>query len=360
MPNQDLKSRLEQLRSEMSQINRNVLQELNQFFQTSNEIGELKEKLGLPYFDPARESQMLQEVLQQNKGPLPTDLVKRLFNEIFKVSVELMGTENKKKLQIQRMPDSQGINITLKNGCKIGGKDTVIMAGPCAVENKEQMELTAQALNRYGIKILRGGAFKPRTSPYSFQGLELEGLKLLRQAADQYGMAVITEVMSIQDIELVSRYADILQVGTRNMFNYTLLKELGKAKKPVFLKRGFMATIEEFILAAEYIYLAGNTEIILCERGIRTFETQTRNTLDISAVPILKKETILPVIVDVSHALGRKDILAPIAKASLAAGADGLMVEAHYNPSIAWSDCAQQLDPLEMESFFAEMRKVLN
>lgn len=359
MSNQDLKSRLEELRSEMTGINSRILNELNRFFQTSNEIGVIKEKLGLPYFDPARESQMLQEVLQANKGPLPSDLVKRLFNEVFKTSVELMGKETKKKLQVQRMPESCNVSITLSNGCILGGQDKAMIAGPCAVENQEQMDETAQALNRYGVRILRGGAFKPRTSPYSFQGLEIEGLKLLRQTADRYGMAVITEVMSIQDIEPICEYADILQVGTRNMFNYSLLKELGKAKRPVFLKRGFMATLEEFILAAEYIHLAGNPEIILCERGIRTFETQTRNTLDISAVPILKRETILPVIVDVSHALGRKDILAPIAKASLAAGADGLMMEAHYNPSIAWSDYAQQLDPNEMDLFFNELKKYM-
>ena len=343
---------LQHLRLRMSKINENILQELNKFIQTSNEIGEVKEKLGLPYFDPVRESQMLQEVQNKNKGPLPTDLAKKIFNEIFKTSVELMGAEGKKKLQVQRGVSSESRVINLHNGARIGGHGKTLIAGPCAVENQEQMEQTGLMLRKHGVKILRGGAFKPRTSPYSFQGLELEGLKLMREVADQHNMAVITEIMSIQDIEPVSQLADILQVGTRNMFNYNLLKELGKVEKPIFLKRGFMATIEEFILAAEYIHLAGNTEIILCERGIRTFETQTRNTLDISAVPILKKETTLPVIVDISHALGRKDILVPIAKASLAAGADGLMVEAHYNPAVAWSDSAQQLGPLEAEEFF--------
>lgn len=355
MSDQDLKSKLESLRSEMTRVNSNLLEELNAFFRLSNQIGTIKESLGLPFFDPTRENQMLQDVLQANKGPLSTDLAKRIFNEIFKMSVEQMGVETKKKLQVQRMPESNDIVIRLKNGTTIGGDKKEIMAGPCAVENLEQMETTAKILAGYGVKILRGGAFKPRTSPYSFQGLELEGLKLLRQVADQHDMAVITEVMSSQDIEPICEYADILQVGTRNMFNYTLLKELGKADKPVFLKRSFMATIEEFILAAEYISLSGNEEIILCERGIRSFETQTRNTLDISAIPILKSQTILPVVVDVSHALGRKDILLPIAKASLAAGADGLMVEAHYNPAIAWSDCAQQLDPSEMDSFFTNL-----
>jgi 3-deoxy-7-phosphoheptulonate synthase len=215
------------------------------------------------------------------------------------------------------------------------------------VESFEQLDDTARFLTGMGVRILRGGAFKPRTSPYSFQGLEEKALKLLRQVADAHGMAVVTEVLDTDTVSLVEEYTDIIQVGTRNMYNYSLLKRIGKSRKPVLLKRGMMATIEEFILAAEYIHLGGNTDIILCERGIRTFETQTRNTLDIAAVPILKKETSLPVIVDISHSTGRKDLAGPMAMAALAAGADGVMVEAHVNPQAALSDANQQLNAQE-------------
>lgn len=350
---------LQSLRQEMSQINSRLLDDLNDFFRISNQIGLLKQRLGLPFFDPVRESEMQNEVLAANQGPMPNDIVKRLFNEIFKASVDLMGVKAQQKLHVQRLPGAKG-HCYQVGGVKIGEGAKVIMAGPCSVEDKRQMQETGALLSRFGVKVLRGGAFKPRTSPYSFQGLEEEGLKLLRETADQYGMAVVTEVMDSGDIDLVCKYADILQVGTRNMFNYSLLKELGQAGKPVLLKRGFMATIDEFILAAEYVYLGGNSEIILCERGIRTFENKTRNTLDISAIPILKQETLLPVIVDVSHSLGRKDVVLPIARACLSAGADGLMVEAHYNPAVAMSDCAQQLDPQEMETFFTAIQGLVS
>jgi len=243
------------------------------------------------------------------------------------------------------------------NGVSIGGDQFVVMAGPCSVESEKQIMEAAEFVASVGGKILRGGAFKPRTSPYSFQGLGEDALKLLKEVATTLDMRVITEVLSSEDLPLIEKYADILQVGTRNMFNYSLLKSIGKIRKPVLLKRGFMATIDEFILAAEYIYNGGNEQIILCERGIRTFETQTRNTLDISAIPILKMETSLPVIVDISHSLGRKDIVLPIAHASLAAGADGLMFESHFNPAAAWSDSQQQLDLKESEDLIRYLEK---
>jgi len=235
----------------------------------------------------------------------------------------------------------------------IGGSYFNIIAGPCSVESAEQIDEIASFLSSLGVRLLRGGAFKPRTSPYSFQGLEERGLKLLREAADRYGMKVVTEVMDTTMVDLIYEYADVLQVGTRNMYNYTLLKALGKVDKPVLLKRGFMATIEEWLLAAEYIACHGNERIILCERGIRTFERYTRNTLDISAVPIVRSISHLPICVDLSHATGRRDIIAPLSKAVLAAGAHALMVEVHPRPEDALSDGYQSLN-------FEEFKEVLS
>ena len=225
----------------------------------------------------------------------------------------------------------------------IGGKEVVVMAGPCVVENEKQIFETAQQVKAAGAKILRGGAFKPRTSPYSFQGLGEEGLKLLAQAGEETGLAVVTEVMSVSQIELVGKYTDIFQVGARNMQNFVLLKELGKIKKPILLKRGMSATIEELLLSAEYILSQGNYEVILCERGIRTFENYTRNTLDLSAIPALKRLSHLPIIVDPSHATGRWRLVSPMAKAAIAVGADGLLIEVHPDPKSALSDGAQTL-----------------
>jgi len=235
----------------------------------------------------------------------------------------------------------------------IGGSYFNIIAGPCSVESAEQIDEIASFLSSLGVRLLRGGAFKPRTSPYSFQGLEERGLKLLREAANRYGMKVVTEVMDTTMVDLIYEYADVLQVGTRNMYNYTLLKALGKVDKPVLLKRGFMATIEEWLLAAEYIACHGNERIILCERGIRTFERYTRNTLDISAVPIVRSISHLPICVDLSHATGRRDIIAPLSKAVLAAGAHALMVEVHPRPEDALSDGYQSLN-------FEEFKEVLS
>ncbi|HDP36421.1 MAG TPA: 3-deoxy-7-phosphoheptulonate synthase [Candidatus Atribacteria bacterium] len=225
----------------------------------------------------------------------------------------------------------------------IGGKEVVVMAGPCVVESEKQIFETARQVKALGAKILRGGAFKPRTSPYSFQGLGEEGLKLLTQAGEETGLAVVTEVMSVNQIELVGKYTDIFQVGARNMQNFVLLKELGKTKKPILLKRGLSATIEELLLSAEYILSQGNYEVILCERGIRTFENYTRNTLDLSAVPVLKRLSHLPIIVDPSHATGRWRLVSPMAKAAIAVGADGLLIEVHPDPRSSLSDGAQTL-----------------
>jgi 3-deoxy-7-phosphoheptulonate synthase len=231
------------------------------------------------------------------------------------------------------------------NGATVGGRQLVVMAGPCAVESRDQLLEAARAVKEAGAHVLRGGVFKPRTSPYSFQGLGEEGLRLLAKARDEIGLPVITEVMDPQQVPLVTTYADILQIGARNMQNYTLLHAVGQAQRPVLLKRGMMSTIEELLMAAEYILSHGNDRIILCERGIRTFEKYTRNTLDISAVPLLKQLSHLPVIVDPSHATGKRELVGPVSQAAVAAGADGLLIEVHPHPEEALSDGAQSLEP---------------
>jgi 3-deoxy-7-phosphoheptulonate synthase len=239
---------------------------------------------------------------------------------------------------------------------EIGGKEVVIAAGPCAVESREQIMTIAESVKKSGAKLLRGGAFKPRSSPYSFQGLGEEGLALLREAADQYDLLVITEVTDIGQIPLVMRYADVLQVGARNMQNFMLLKELGRKRKPVFLKRGMSSTIREWLMASEYILSGGNREVILCERGIRTFENYTRNTLDICAVPVVKKLSHLPIFTDPSHGTGIRNKVIPMARASVAAGADGIIVEVHNDPEHAKSDGAQSLYPEQFAEMMEELR----
>ena len=245
------------------------------------------------------------------------------------------------------------------NGHGIGGNEFIVFAGPCSVESEDQVMLTAESVKKAGAHILRGGAFKPRTSPYDFQGLEEVGLKLLRQASKATGLAVCTEVMSTEDVDLVSEYSDILQVGARNMQNFNLLKRLGKTKRPVMLKRGLSSTIKEFLLSAEYIVTSGNPNVFLCERGIRTFETATRNTFDISAVPVLEELTHLPVVLDPSHATGKRSLIPALAKASVAVGADGLMVEVHPNPEKAFSDGPQSLRLPEFAKLMDDLKPYL-
>jgi 3-deoxy-7-phosphoheptulonate synthase len=239
---------------------------------------------------------------------------------------------------------------------RIGGDEVIVMAGPCSAESEEQVMATAAAVKRGGAKVLRGGAFKPRSSPYSFQGLGEEGLKLLRDAADAHDLKLVSEVMDVSQIDVVGRYSHIFQVGARNMQNFTLLRELGKVRQPVLLKRGISATIEEWLLSAEYVLSGGNTEVILCERGIRTFESYTRNTLDISAIPVVKTLSHLPILVDPSHGTGRRDKVAAMARASVAAGADGLIIEVHCDPDKALSDGAQSMFPVQFDRLMAELR----
>jgi len=248
--------------------------------------------------------------------------------------------------------------FTLDHGVQVGGKQVVVMAGPCSVESFDMLLRIAKEVKRSGATFLRGGAFKPRTSPYSFQGLGEEGLQYLRQAADETGLLVVTEVMDTRTVELVSRYADMLQIGARNIQNFDLLKEVGMSRRPVLLKRGLSSTIHELLLSAEYLLSKGNFKVMLCERGIRTFETATRNTVDINAVPVLKCETHLPVLVDPSHGTGKWNYVLPIARAAVAAGADGLMIEVHDNPEEAKSDGEQSLYPKRFEELMVQVRQV--
>lgn len=248
--------------------------------------------------------------------------------------------------------------IDVGRGVKVGGDQLAVFAGPCAIESDEQFNIVSEAVKKSGANILRGGAFKPRTSPYAFGGLEEEGLKIMRGAGDSLNMPICTEVMDTRDVELVAKYADIIQIGARNMQNFKLLREVGKIDKPVLLKRGLASTIEEWLMAAEYIMAEGNEGVILCERGIRTYETSTRNTFDVSAIPVTQSLTHLPIIGDPSHATGKYSLVAPVAKAAIAAGADGLMIEVHNCPECAASDGPQSLKPEKFDALMKELDKI--
>jgi 3-deoxy-7-phosphoheptulonate synthase len=249
--------------------------------------------------------------------------------------------------------------VVRAGGVEIGGPEVVVMAGPCTIEGRSQVFETARRVAKAGARVLRGGAYKPRTSPYSFQGMGVDGLKILREAGDEFGMATVSEVMELGQIDAMLEYVDILQVGARNMQNFNLLSALGKVRKPVLLKRGMSATIQEWLLAAEYIMQGGNYEIILCERGIRTFETYTRNTLDISAIPVVQKLSHLPIVADPSHATGRRDKVMPLARAAVAAGADGVLIEVHENPEAALCDGPQSLYPAQFARLMDELRIIV-
>lgn len=347
---------LEQLRNKLNIINHNLLKLLSDRARIVQEIGDVKEKQGTPKFDPVREKEMLAELVAANKGPFDDKTIKYLFKQIFQASLNLQESEHKKHLLVSRKKQQEDTIVHIGD-VAVGGSKPLMIAGPCSVESYEQVRLVAKALKEAGIAVMRGGAFKPRTSPYDFQGLGFEGLKILKEAADEFGLKTISEIVDPRHIELASKYIDVIQIGARNMQNFELLKAAGEAQIPILLKRGLAATIDEFLHAAEYIVSRGNTQVMLIERGIRTYEKATRNTLDISAVPILKQESHLPVLVDVTHSTGRKDILAPCAKAALAAGADGIMVEVHPDPATALSDAAQQLNIDEFNLFYASVKE---
>lgn len=282
---------------------------------------------------------------QQERIVQAFDIVERIVN--IKTSYQLSSKQWRK--------ETAAFNV---KGALIGGDDLVMIAGPCAVESEDQLMTIAAHMQQKGIKFLRGGAFKPRTSPYNFQGLEEEGLKLLKKAADKYDLRIVTELMDLSHLELVYPYADIIQIGTRNMYNYALLKELGKLDKPVMLKRGMSARIEEWLLAAEYILLGGNDQVILCERGIRSFDQSTRNTLDIPAISLVKSLSHLPIIADPSQGTGSADLITPTSMAAIAAGADGLMIEVHEHPEVALSDGDQSLNFIQFQELLTGVNKI--
>ncbi|WP_456273722.1 bifunctional 3-deoxy-7-phosphoheptulonate synthase/chorismate mutase [Bacillus sp. AK031] len=345
---------LDQLRSRVDDINLKLLESINERASLVQEIGRVKEKQGMNRFDPVRERDMLNNIIAHNDGPFDNTTIEHIFKEIFKAGLDLLQDGHRKELLVSRKKKPSDTIVKVK-GEEIGDGNPHFIFGPCAVESFDQVTEVARAIRGKGLNLIRGGAFKPRTSPYDFQGLGLEGLKILKQAADDHNLAVVSEIVNPADIEPALEYIDIIQIGARNMQNFELLKAAGAARKPVLLKRGLSATLEEFMNAAEYIISQGNGDIILCERGIRTYERATRNTLDISAVPILKQETHLPVFVDVTHSTGRRDLLLPAAKAALAIGADGIMAEVHPDPAVALSDAAQQMNLEQFDHFYHEL-----
>ncbi|HDG4899175.1 TPA: bifunctional 3-deoxy-7-phosphoheptulonate synthase/chorismate mutase [Staphylococcus aureus] len=351
-----MSNKLESYRSEIVSLNHQILDLLSKRGELAQKIGEEKLKQGTRIYDPQREKEMLNDLIDSNKGPFNDNTIKQLFKEIFKASTDLQKSENEKHLYVSRKLKPEDTIVTFDNGGIIGDGNKSFVFGPCSVESFKQVEAVAKNLHAKGEKFIRGGAFKPRTSPYDFQGLGVEGLKILKQIKDKYDLNVVSEIVNPNDFEVADEYLDVFQIGARNMQNFELLKEAGRTKKPILLKRGLSATIEEFVYAAEYIASQGNQNIILCERGIRTYEKATRNTLDISAVPILKQGTHLPVMVDVTHSTGRKDIMLPTAKAALAVGADGVMAEVHPDPSVALSDAGQQMDLDEFQAFYDELK----
>jgi 3-deoxy-7-phosphoheptulonate synthase/chorismate mutase len=351
-------TRLHDLRSEIDTINIQILELLNRRARIASEIGEVQQRLGTTFYDPARESQMLQALEHANQGPFSNETIKALFKEVFRATLALEESEARQKIMVQRKSPDEKTVITLPDGTEIGNGQFTVVAGSCAVESFEQIDTVGAALKERGVRIMRGMAYKPRTSPYDFQGLGEEGLKIARQVANKYEMQMTSEVLDASLIPIMAEYVDVFWVGARNMQNSYLLRALGKQRQPVILKRSFGATMKELIYAAEYIVSSGNPNVILMERGVRTFEQWTRNTLDISAVPLLKMETHLPVIVDISHSAGRRDIAIPLAKAAKAVGADGLMVEVHPNPPVAMSDAKQQLSIPEFHALMDALETV--
>lgn len=348
---------LNHLRDRIEAINIEILKLLSERGEIAKQIGEDKRKQGTAIYDPEREKEMINMLLDKNDGPFDDNVIKQLFKEIFKASTELQKSNSEKHLLVSRKLKPEDTIVSFDNGAIIGDGKKSFVFGPCSVESIEQVDAVAKNLHQKGEQFIRGGAFKPRTSPYDFQGLGVEGLKILGEMKKRYDLNVVSEIVNPNHFDLADPYVDVFQIGARNMQNFELLKEAGKTNKPILLKRGLSATIEEFIYAAEYIYANGNNKIILCERGIRTYEKATRNTLDISAVPILKQGTHLPVLVDVTHSTGRKDIMLPVARAALAVGADGVMAEVHPDPSVALSDAGQQMDLNEFETFYQEITK---
>ncbi len=345
---------IQQLRTRVDTLNLQLLELLSERAALAESIGELQTQQGTTHYDPVREGEMLDALTAANRGPFSDGVVKSLFKSIFQASMQLEVASDKIKYLTSRQTHTEDTVVYLGD-VPIGSVHSpVLVAGPCSIESAEQMDAVVKFVSERGVKLLRGGAFKPRTDPYSFQGLGVEGLKLGREVCDRYGLKFISEIMDAKDLDAFIEHADMLQIGARNMQNFTLLKAVGRSKKPVLLKRGLSATIEEWVMAAEYLLYEGNENVVLCERGIRTYEKYTRNTLDVSAVALAKLETHLPVLVDVTHSGGRRDLLVPLTKAGLAVGADGIMIEVHPNPAVALSDNKQQVDFEEFDTYLAE------
>lgn len=344
-------AQLAALRHDIDRINLELLAMLSRRAQLTQRVAQLKERTGRDVHDPERELRMLDALVEANEGPLPDHVVAELFQDIFRHSRRFMEQTTREALEVTRSDGRTDAIIEVK-GHRLGA-EPVVIAGPCSVESREQLDATAAFLASRGVRWLRGGAWKPRTSPYDFQGLGEAALELLAEAGHRHGLATVTEVVDTRHVALAARFVDVLQVGARNMQNFELLKEVGRVDRPVLLKRGPAATLQELLKAAEYVVASGNRRVILCERGVRGFERETRYTLDISAVPLLRQMTWLPVVVDVSHAAGRRDILTPLARAALAAGAQGVMVEVHPRPAVALSDSQQQLDFDDFDDFHA-------
>ncbi len=345
---------IQALRIRIDTLNLELLRLLSERASLAEEIGALQTQMGTSHYDPVREGEMLDALTAANRGPFSNGVVKSLFKSIFQASMQLEVASDKVKYLTSRQTHTEDTVVYLGD-VPIGSTHSpVLIAGPCSVESAEQMDAVAQFISERGVKVMRGGAFKPRTDPYSFQGLGVEGLRLGREVCDRYDLKFISEIMDAKDLDAFVEHADMLQIGARNMQNFTLLKAVGRSKKPVLLKRGLSATIEEWVMAAEYLLYEGNQNVVLCERGIRTYEKYTRNTLDVSAVALAKLETHLPVLVDVTHSGGRRDLLVPLTKAGLAVGADGIMIEVHPNPAVALSDNKQQVDFREFDRYLNE------
>ena len=347
-------NKIRELRKEIDDLNLEILKLLSKRAKFAKEIGALQTSSGSSQYDPVREKEMLDALIAANEGPFENGALKSLFKAIFQASMEVGKKADKPKFLTSRATRDEDTVVCIGD-ISIGGDHApVLVAGPCALESREQVEMTAAHIAHHGIKLFRGGAFKPRSNPYSFQGYGEDALRWAREACDKHGLKFVAEIMDGSDIELFKEYVDVLQIGARNSQNFTLLKTVGKTRKPVLLKRGLSSTIEEWVMSAEYLMSEGNPNVILCERGIRTFEQYTRNTLDVSAVALAKQETHLPVMVDVTHSGGRRDLLVPLTKAGLAVGADGIMVELHPNPAVALSDQKQQMDFDQFDSYLDE------
>ena len=348
--------RIEALRRRIDDLNLDLLRLLSERAAVAEAIGRRQTELGLSHYDPMREQAMLDALVAANRGPFSDAVVKSLFKQVFQASMLLEQEQDKARYLTSRRHRGEDTVVWIGDVPIGGDHPAVLIAGPCAIESRSQVQATAAHVAARGVRLFRGGAYKPRTDPYSFQGLGEEGLRLGREACDAHGLRFVAEIMDAADLPAFEDHVDMIQVGARNMQNYCLLKAVGRSRRPVLLKRGLAATIEEWIMAAEYLLYEGNAQVVLCERGIRTYERFTRNTLDVSAVALAKLETHLPVLVDVTHSGGRRDLLVPLTKAALAAGADGIMIEVHPNPAVALSDQKQQVD---FEGFDAYLEATL-